>query len=74
MNNSVQPVITGKAIDFTGKEYDVEGLPPVEGMEEGVFCTICWPGGSGWYQTEYQLRKGEWEETMSTAPWQLSVG
>ena len=70
---TIAPITTGTAIDFTGAAYEVEELPPVEGVAEGVFCTICWPGGSGWYQTEYQAQDGVWVEVSSTAPWQMFV-
>jgi hypothetical protein len=71
---NVAPIITGTAVDFTGEEYEIEELPPVDGLADGTYCDICYPGGSGWYQDEYVVRCGAWERTASTAPWQLSVG
>ena len=73
-NPEVRPVVVGTGTDFTGTPYEIEELPPVDEVQEGTYCTVYWPGDSGWYETEYQCRNGAWEETMSTAPWQLGVG
>jgi hypothetical protein len=67
------PITTGTAIDFVGEEYEVESLPDVAGCNEGDRCEICWPGGSGWYQTAYIVQGGRWVEEWSTAPWQMSA-
>lgn len=67
------PVIVGKAKDFTGEEYEREGLPPIAECSDGDTCQLCWPGDSGWYQTQYEVINGEWIETSTTAPWQMFV-
>lgn len=67
---ALKPVINGTGTDFTGAEYDIEELPAT--ASEGDTCQISWPGGSGWYQTWYQWRNGEWHQEGTTAPWQLT--
>lgn len=67
----LQPGITSVGIDFTGAEYQVEELP--ETANEGDTCQLCWPGGSGWYQSWYIWENGQWHEEGTTAPWQLFV-
>lgn len=68
-----KPVFGEWNIDFAGGEYQEESLPAVQDCEEGDTCQLCWPGGSGWYQSWYELRGGEWVETGTTAPWQMFV-
>lgn len=67
------PIIIGKAIDFMGEEYDVEDLPDAATCDEGDTCTVCHPGNSGWYQTQYKVINGEWIVEWTTAPWQMFV-
>lgn len=67
-----EPIKAGTATDFSGAEYTIEELPAT--ANEGDTCQICWPGGSGWYQTWYVWHDGAWTEEGSTAPWQMSIG
>jgi hypothetical protein len=69
----IHPLQGPRGVDFVGNEFFWDELPPPDHLPEGTVCTVCIPGGSGWYTSCYEVRGREWVRVSTTIPWQLEV-